>query len=395
MLPSISKDNIMVLAGAAAFMTILITVFLYASQDSSSNISKYFVYSSIVIVPFIGIASFILLNGENVSSTISGFIYILLAFIAAIIMLYFYLTLDANAILSVASIANILLTFIVIVGLAIIIYYYTSNLKTSAITSKTARFYTYLFFYIPCLFIELANYLTNEYNMTTKPVIILLIMEIILISLYIYLPNLMNAIFTQSNVILLPNVAWLDLKKEIANTDTLMMQDKYSPLETVFRRNYAISMWIYLNPEPGNYYGYNKETNIFSYGNGIPKITHVNEKTLDNNETVKDKVLVYLTNNPTSSGTPIDIGKQKWVNLVFNYNSSHVDIFLDGNLEKTVDISKNMPIYSPSDLITIGDENGLYGAICNVVYYKNPLSEIMIVNLYNLMMNKNPPTNNL
>ena len=91
----------------------------------------------------------------------------------------------------------------------------------------------------------------------------------------------------------------------------------------------------------------------------------------------------------------LDIEKQKWNNLVFNYNSTSVDIFINGHLEKTVDISKEMPIYSSIDNIIIGENKGLYGALCNVVYHKTPLSELMIINSYNLFMNKNPPTNNL
>jgi hypothetical protein len=43
------------------------------------------------------------------------------------------------------------------------------------------------------------------------------------------------------------------------------------------------------------------------------------------------------------------------------------------------------------DSIKIGSDNGLYGAICNVNYYKSPLQESQLVNMYNLYYNKNPP----
>jgi hypothetical protein len=41
--------------------------------------------------------------------------------------------------------------------------------------------------------------------------------------------------------------------------------------------------------------------------------------------------------------------------------------------------------------VTIGEDNGLDGAICNVKYYKNPLTKYEITNSYNLLMYKNPP----
>ena len=44
-----------------------------------------------------------------------------------------------------------------------------------------------------------------------------------------------------------------------------------------------------------------------------------------------------------------------------------------------------------SDNITIGDENGISGAICNVSYFPNTLSSFDISKTYNLLMLKNPP----
>ena len=41
---------------------------------------------------------------------------------------------------------------------------------------------------------------------------------------------------------------------------------------------------------------------------------------------------------------------QKWNNIVFNYFSTHVDIFINGNLEKSISLNKeNFPIYNNSD----------------------------------------------
>ena len=47
--------------------------------------------------------------------------------------------------------------------------------------------------------------------------------------------------------------------------------------------------------------------------------------------------------------------------------------------------------FNPYDNITVGQKDGLDGAICNVNYYKMPLSKRNILNEYNLLAYKNPP----
>jgi len=397
-------ENFILYSSILGFIALLISVLYFASGDSSQNVSSFILYSSIIIIPLLIITYLISVNTTNFSgiSMYSSSISILLGLIATVILIYFFLTTNATNILRIANTANLLLTLIIIVALAIGFYYLGSYLKTSSSISRETRFYIYLFFYIPCLFIDFAKYITNEFKMTSKPVYILFILEAVFVFLYFYLPKLVNRITNQDSVVLLPNIAWLDIKKELASSDALVMKDTYNPSSTedLFRKNYAISMWIFLNNEPSNYSAYNKESNIFNYGNGMPRITYMNnvekyDETLGEKEIVKDKVVVYLSNNKDHKGVTLNIDKQKWNNLVFNYNSTSVDIFINGHLEKTLDISNEMPIYSSHDIITIGEKKGLYGALCNIVYHKTPLSELMIVNSYNLFMNKNPPTNNL
>jgi hypothetical protein len=84
---------------------------------------------------------------------------------------------------------------------------------------------------------------------------------------------------------------------------------------------------------------------------------------------------------------------QKWNNIVFNYSSNKVDLFINGILEKTFifDDSNKIPVYADNDVIRCGQPNGLYGAICNIVYTKENLLNNQIVNNYNILMLKNPP----
>jgi hypothetical protein len=90
----------------------------------------------------------------------------------------------------------------------------------------------------------------------------------------------------------------------------------------------------------------------------------------------------------------IEIPHQKWNQIVMNYNRNVVDIFINGNLERSFKMNDGiMPQYNALDSITVGDDNGIEGAVCNVVYYHHPLNAEDVANSYNLFMNFNPPIN--
>ena len=74
-----------------------------------------------------------------------------------------------------------------------------------------------------------------------------------------------------------------------------------------------------------------------------------------------------------------------------NYNRNNVDIFINGELSRSFVLTNDMPQYNDLDTISIGDEKGLKGGICNVVYYKHSLSKDQIVTHYNSKMLSNPP----
>ena len=82
---------------------------------------------------------------------------------------------------------------------------------------------------------------------------------------------------------------------------------------------------------------------------------------------------------------------QKWNQIVLNYNRNKVELYINGNLERTFSMTKSMPVYNDLDTITIGEDNGLDGGICNVVYYKHPLSPEQISISYNSMVLSNLP----
>ena len=48
-------------------------------------------------------------------------------------------------------------------------------------------------------------------------------------------------------------------------------------------------------------------------------------------------------------------------------------------------------MYDSSDVINVGDVNGLDGAICNITYFNEPLTDFQIRMMYKLLSSNNPP----
>jgi hypothetical protein len=237
----------------------------------------------------------------------------------------------------------------------------------------------------------------NESKMTSIVIYILFIIEILLILLYIYSNTIINYIVKDpsKSITLLEKSAYLDIKTTIGNSYQLRMISPTpdpEPDNTLYnyRKNYAISMWVYLNNQPPNNKSYAEETEIFNYGYGKPRITYFNDLT---NDSKKNKYNFYFTDSPNvKTSYSMTLPSQKWNNFVFNYNSDKVDLFINGILERTFVFNKNMPKYLASDIITIGSNNGLDGAICNINYYTEALTKTKITTAYNLLASKNPPT---
>jgi hypothetical protein len=211
----------------------------------------------------------------------------------------------------------------------------------------------------------------------------------------------MTSIVQQNNIPLLKKSAFLDIHSVIANSDQLKNNNPPDGVKKPsYYQNYAISMWILLNDQPTNYTGYATEREIFNYGCGKPRITYYNnisspDPISPSDPTEKDRFIFYFTNEDNTARFETRIPKQKWNHIVFNYTSIYADLFINGVLVHSYTFNENIPSFAASDNISIGEHNGLYGAICNVQYYKENMTLPQIVQSYHLSMNENPPINNL
>ena len=99
---------------------------------------------------------------------------------------------------------------------------------------------------------------------------------------------------------------------------------------------------------------------------------------------------VYFSNRTDDDYTMVKmvLPNQRWNNIVFNYNGSNADLFVNGILERSINLSDNMPIYEISDNITVGsDLSGVNGAIININYYSKSLGAFEILGMYRLGIN--------
>lgn len=239
---------------------------------------------------------------------------------------------------------------------------------------------TKLILYFPCMFINLIDYFKEQWRITTKPIWILLFLEIVLISLRFIIPYIVQYIISHDGTHLLDEPIYLNKIKTLGTFENLHQSSDNS--EQNFNYHYAISAWFYINPQPPNTRpAFTKFTNILNYGdkpsvefNSLKNIFRVQVKTSEN------KVITLYT----KEGIPM----QKWNNIVINYAGGNMDLFFNGEL---VASKPNIAPYMKYENVDVGAENGIEGGICNVIYYKKILSKGDINMGYKLLSNKSPP----
>jgi hypothetical protein len=246
--------------------------------------------------------------------------------------------------------------------------------------------------YIPCLILSLVSWIKLQYNITSKPVWILLAVEIAIIGLRFLLPWLLEKILNHEGILLLKNPIYLNNENTVGSFDTLH-KERLSKLaieeKGPFNYNYAISGWFYINPQPpSTSTAYSKDTVLLTYG-GKPAIKYNARKDMmkvtliqDLGATIDDdKKEIVLAEN-------IKLPLQKWNNIVLNMKGGMLDIFLNGEL---IASGPDTMTHMSYDNLTVGAPNGIEGAVCNVRYFKNPLSLAQISLQYNTYKNLTPP----
>ena len=239
-------------------------------------------------------------------------------------------------------------------------------------------FFTNFILFLPCLLLSVIDYVKFQYKITTKPVWLLLIAEVVLVTLWFLVPLAVNAYTTKGGIELVKDPLYLNKETVVGTFEQLYKaQDKsqsqsQSQSQSMdnpnFNYHYSLSAWFYLNPQPPNTSpAYNKYTTILNYGNkpavefnGALNSLRVSVKRQEIFET--KKVLF-----------------QKWNHIVINYDRGTMDVFLNGVL---VGSKPSIAPYMTYENIQVGSNNGLQGGIKNVTYYHDNLSRSYIETLY-------------
>ena len=150
-----------------------------------------------------------------------------------------------------------------------------------------------------------------------------------------------------------------------------------------FNYNYGMSFWLYLDSV--NETQIDKYLTVLNYGDK-PKVEYnpvqnIMRITVQSNEENKDAEprVIYTLNT---------VLLQKWNNIIINYIGGTIDIFYNGEL---VASALNVSPYMSYDALTSGQDNGITGGICNLVYFTKSMTAKQIYYLYNILKDTSPP----
>lgn len=288
-------------------------------------------------------------------------------------------------------ISFILNALLVLIVLSLI--YKTFFAKLPAGNSNKNAFFSLIMnmlFYIPCIFGDIMEKITSEYNATTKNSVIALVIAILIIVSYFVLPRLSSKVQLRGGKQLVNKPVYTDKLYSLGNY--IQLNDGSDKIDY----QYAISFWTFIDAAPPSTSpAYNKYTSLLNFGYK-PNVMYNAEK----------NTLIVITQqkyiNRTESNELLDLDEknkkviykntnfllQKWNNIIINYSGSTMDVFLNGEL---VSSAPNIIPYNTLDTLSIGEDNGIKGGICNVIYYNKSLDSMTIKGLYNQSKNLDPP----
>ncbi len=348
-----------------------------------------------------------------------------------------------------------LLGLVLVVIVLGIVYLYMRK-KINKIKDSPGRKFSTLvlkvIMYLPCLLVDIVEYVKYELNLTTKPVWILLGAEGVLAGLFFIVPFLFDKIMTVGGTKMLNQPVYLSEEHTLGNLKQQTGDDKLTSIDQLystdqpssdddvsnkelsnvytdpnvpknavlawiydklkhptllkvdftkhpqytdanskqFKYAYSLSGWFYINPQPPNTNSaYTKYTNILRYGNKVKVEFNGQLGSLRVMGDVAD-----TSQDSSSNNTSVEIFEtkhvlyQRWNNIVINYEDGYLDVFLNGDLVGS--LSGVVP-YMSFESIVAGSAGGIMGGICNVSYYDKPQSKSDIRLTYKALSAKNQP----
>lgn len=247
--------------------------------------------------------------------------------------------------------------------------------------------------------------LSKELKNTSINSLIALITVIVAFGAYFVGPIIYNKYSISGGKVLLSKPSNLNEQNTLATYEELngpvpeKEPTEYDGGESrTFNYNYGLSFWIYIDSSaPNTNSSYSKYTSILNYG-GKPNIlykasTNTLVITFDDKPIIDNDQDIDNINETNDYGRRIVYKKdnfalQRWNHFVINYSGRYLDVFLNGELVKSnIKVVPHMKL----DSLVSGSENGIYGGLCNIVYYNKPLTITKINSIYSMLKDKTPP----
>ena len=304
-----------------------------------------------------------------------------------------------------SSIISFILNLLLVLVILMLIYKTINVELPGKANSKKDSFFSLilnLILYIPCVLsgffdsgvkkINSVKTAASGDNTQVLSSIILLVCTIIVLAIllivYYKMPSIKALITLQGGKLLVNKPVDTNTLYTLASYEELNGTDK-------FEYQYGLSFWVFLDANsPSAKSSSNEFVSLVNYGNKPNILYKASTNTLmitmeQKGLTKKENKLIDFDEN----GNRIiykqnNLLLQKWNNIIINYAGGTLDIFFNNELVKSV--IEVVP-YMTLDSLTIGTNEGVNGGICNVVYFKSPLTTTKMYILYNMVKDKTPP----
>lgn len=385
--------------GLAILLIIYITLTFYISTFLPDSFKDYSVYTNIALT-LIGLfiygkLLFNIYKGETIlTKSISKkniAIMFAIPFIVTILLVLFTNSYTASKTITYIMNGLVLLGVLMLVYIGIEKAPFLQNIKELLHNIPIINLIYHFIFYLPCVFDDIINVIRNSNSVISTPSYIYYILGIegIIIASYFLIPILFRKIYAQKAKLLLDKPIKLDKIETHATYEEL--NGKTGDFANL-NYNYGLSCWIFIHEQPPNQNETSNEyVSILNFG-GKPNIEYNNElrkfrvsvntkQINDNDEYIYGTDIIYETDK---------LKLQKWNNIVVNYLSGKMDVFINNELVATSIYDKDKILaYMELDNLTSGHNRGLSGGITNIQYYNEPISSRTLswnYNTYKMML---------
>jgi hypothetical protein len=339
---------------------------------------------------------------------------------------------------TIDSIGSTILNYVMLIGMLGIIWK-LANSGGYLEKNPVFRLVLNTILYIPCLVVNVFDYLTGQYKQTKQTEMMLLLLGLglfasfFIIKFYVY-PFASTKYYGQGGKSWVNEPIPTDKKTSVAtyqdlnenapvNANVGISDSDLQNSSEKYNYQYAISFWFYLDSfSPSTSAANHNTSNIVCYGenpcvkyDGLTNTLLITVKNdgdsrialrkqrrpsgkegftmSDIKNKIEDVKSMTVSNDLDNMGNRIiykhsNVLLQKWNNVIINYKGGTLDVFYNGELVKS---AIEVVPYMKFDMLTVGSTGGISGNVANLVYFDTPIDYLQVHTLYNSLKGSSPP----